>query len=195
LTIHEVTVEALKHWAPPEAIVMVAIAGAESAYNGNGRGDRISIFNTADKAKYAAFACGEYLSFGAWQIFLGVHTQRVRDWSGLSAPCELAEWLMDVKNNATIAKIVYDNQGFRAWSTFANDAYVAFLDDATAAVSAVLAATTQLDSTLVTAVSLAPPHIHIDFADGHFEEFNLRDVSVHGPWLRFNVDRGMVDNP
>jgi len=195
MSIHDVAVAALRHWSPPEAIIMTALAGAESAYNGNGKGDRITIFNANDKARYAPFACGEYLSFGAWQIFLGVHTQKVRNWSGLSAPCELADWLMNIDNNAQVAKEVYDNQGFKAWSTYNNEAYGDFLSEASDAVSSIIAATTQLDSILVVGVSLAPPHVHIDFSDGHFEEFNLRDVSVHGQWLRFNVEPGMIDRP
>lgn len=65
-------------------------------------------------------------SVGLWQIYLKVHPEYTR------------EQLLDPRSNAFAAYSVYRQAGnsFRPWSTYKSGAYVAHLDDATAAVNA-----------------------------------------------------------
>jgi len=196
MTIHEVADAALEHWERDVAITMVAIAGAESAYRVDAKGDRLEIFNQAQRTAYAPFAADGYLSFGPWQIFLGVHTPTVRAWSGLSAPQELASWLCDYDHNALMAADILMGQGFKAWSTYNNDAYRQFLEDAESAIDAIIASRSQPTNKRVVAVSLNLPRIHLDLADGTYVDFQLENVRWFDPWIRFDVkSSGVVVGP
>jgi len=166
---------------------MTAISGAEASYRLNAKGDPLTIFSQPDRAKYNDLACSGYLSFGAWQIFLGVHTQLVRNESGLSGPCALADWLYNAENNAQIARAIYVSQGYKAWSCYVNGAYEQHLTDARAACETATFEQLPRGSKLITAVSLAPPHIHLDWQDGTFTELSLESIQTFGAWIRFNV--------
>jgi len=111
---------------PEKAVTMAAIIKAESG------GDEYAVGDPARGAllPYAAFACNGHLSFGLAQIFLGVHTPRVQKMSGLTEPCDLANWLHDPNNNMRAAAAVLADGGFRAWSTFNSDAYLPYVAEA-----------------------------------------------------------------
>ena len=124
------------------AIIMTAIAGAESSfindgvrvYNEVARGDKVIDIGS----RYAAYACDGYLSFGLWQIFLGVHSPEVARKSGFTSPCPQSVWLFGPDNNAGMARDILNSQGYEAWSTYNGGQYKAFLPEATAAVDRVL---------------------------------------------------------
>lgn len=140
MSIEECAAKAVEWWDRSTAITMVAIAGGESSYNANARGDHLSIFSQFYQDLYAPYACDSYLSFGYWQIFLGVHHGRILAMSGISDPCGQAGWLFNAFNNARAAASILADQGFIAWSIFNNGAYLAFLAVATAAVDEALGA-------------------------------------------------------
>jgi len=187
MTIADVAAAAIAEFSPSDAVTMVAIAGAESGFNPRAQGDALSIFIPSQQTAWAPFAVDGFLSFGPWQVFLGVHTLLIQRLSGKTLQADLAEWLYQPANSAKAAKYILDSQGFKAWSVYNNGAYRQFLNEAGAAVATALAADPQLSSKLITAVSIAPPHLHIDFEDGSYTETDLLDVGVFGPWIRFNV--------
>jgi len=100
-----------------QAATMAAIAGAESDWNTQGRGDQ-------NLSKYG--------SRGLWQIFTKVWSPRDLGVSNSTQwdPVSLAA-LDDPETNARAAKAVFVKQGLRAWSTFKNGAYKRFLPGGT----------------------------------------------------------------
>lgn len=112
-----------------KATTMTAIAMAESAGDPNADGDAYQ----GGLQQYAEFACNNFLSFGLWQIFLGVHHTMVEQMSSLTAPCEQAAWLKDPNNNARAMAAILANSSYSAWSTYNNGAYKQYLPAAHAA--------------------------------------------------------------
>ncbi len=110
------------------AVTMVAIAGAESGWRADARGD----YGYTDRPN-----CGGYTSFGAWQYNL-IHESYLRNQTGSSDPCAWAEWLMDLDNNAKAAADLYAGQGFIPWTVYRTGAYRQYLDEARAAVDEAL---------------------------------------------------------
>jgi len=115
-------------WWPAREVAstMTAIAMAESAGDNEAAGDPAAGLLQV----YAPYACNGKLSFGLWQIFLGVHHQMIRNMSGVANPCAQAQWLYDVQNNARAASAVLANQGYGAWSTYTAGVYKQFLPEA-----------------------------------------------------------------
>jgi len=133
LTIRQAAVYAADWFPDPEvAATMAAIAMAESAGDTNARGDKAE----GDLATYAPNACDGYLSFGLWQVFLGVHRARLYAISGLSMPCEQASWLMDPNNNARVAAAILADASYNAWSAYKAGTHKRFLVDARLAIAA-----------------------------------------------------------
>jgi len=96
-------------------------------------------------------------SFGLFQINADVHLGKIRkeaggeiNWSNstqlnnsisnknfydlaIADQEAVAKWLSNPKNNSKIAKQVYDDQGYTAWSVYKNNDYMDYIKDATAA--------------------------------------------------------------
>jgi len=186
--IDEVARAALKAFPHEKVEIMVAIAGAESAYRLDARGDALASFAPEAQLKYEAMAWGGYLSFGPWQIFLGVHSQRVARLSGLSSQGALAIWLFDADNCAKVAAEILAEQGLEAWSTYSNGQYLQFEIEASAAVARADNSNAERPSKEIAAVSFSGSAVHLDRADGSFEERRVIESHVFGPWLRFDLD-------
>jgi len=165
-------------------ITMVAIAGAESGWQDNAEGDNLSAFTPVEQSNYADFAIDGWLSFGPWQIFLGVHTSKVEAAAQTTDKEELKSWLFNAKNNALIARQIYDSQGFSAWSTFNNGAYKEHLAEATAAWNAATGANIPTPGAAIVAFSVNGDVVHFDLSDGSFLEARTNHAGQFGGWLR-----------
>lgn len=111
----------------PLPTVMVAIAGGESGWRNDARGD----YGLWDRPR-----CNGYTSFGLWQINT-VHGDYLRRQTGSNDPCAWAQWLYDPDNNARAAKALYDGAGLKPWTVWNTGAYRRYLGQAQAAVAAV----------------------------------------------------------
>jgi hypothetical protein len=125
----------------PLRVVMVAIAGAESHYDGNAEGDDVSIFRRLGADAYnnaIAHSCAGKTAFGAWQISLQTWWSLVQRVSGTSDPCVQAAWLKVYRNNAIIAATVArpDGSGLTNWTTYTGKQWVAYLGEAQRALEA-----------------------------------------------------------
>jgi len=186
MTISEAAVAAIHHFSVSDAPTMVAIAGGESAWNPRAAGDDISIFTPTLQQRYAPYAVEGKLSHGLWQIFLPVHANMVRTLSGKAEPKELAEWLYNPENCAQAAQLILDSQGLTAWSVYNNGSYREYENEANAAVTVARKVTQPLDMRQIVAISIAPPLVHIDLADGSYILTELGEIDAYGPWIRFN---------
>lgn len=130
MSIEAVARATLRYFPPDLAIVMVAIAGAESGYRLDARGDHLSIFDPWTQVRIRPYSCGGYTSFGPYQVHLPAHYPRLRELTGSSDPCVWAAWLFDPDNSARIAREIYDRQGFSAWTAYNTGAYIPFQDEA-----------------------------------------------------------------
>ena len=136
MSIEDAARVAVSLWNRDDAIVMVAIAGPESGFTLGAAGDP---WRNYSDPLYQAWACGDFTSFGPWQINLRWNHPAVATLCGCNAPCDMATWLRTSwENSASAARAVFDNQGFGAWSAFNGGSYQAHLADATAAVDAAL---------------------------------------------------------
>lgn len=118
-------------------VVMVAIGGAEDGF-GAGPGDPLSIYRDGG-ASERAYSCGGMTSFSTWQVNLPANHAMVANLSGIPAsnPCGQAAWLADYANGALAALAVYRSQGLGAWTTYSTGAYLQYLSQAQAAVTAI----------------------------------------------------------
>lgn len=113
----------------PLPIVMVAIAGAESAWVDNSRGDY----------GLSGPTCQGYTSWGLWQIH-SVHSAYLTRVTGSANPCTWANWLYDPAHNAQAALAVLgSNLDLEAWTTWQTGAYLHYLRQAQDAVASVSA--------------------------------------------------------
>lgn len=162
LTFEEVAQIAFRVWNDKEtAIIATAIAKAESNLNPTAGGDspqtlinirmrqleqrgssdiRQASIELARKANCPKGTDTGPASWGLWQIFVPVHTEKIRRFSGLSDSCDQAIWLQNPENNAQIAFDIYRDAGnsFQPWSTFKNGLHERWLDEARTAMNAVL---------------------------------------------------------
>lgn len=97
-----------------QAAIMVAIAGGESGWNPNAVGD----VGLADDTWGP--------SIGLWQI------RSLRSQTGTGRERD-ASRLKDPAFNARAARIVYQQQGFRAWSVYTSGRYLSYLGQGTGA--------------------------------------------------------------
>jgi len=185
--IDDCSIAALAVFDAADVATMVAIAGSESKYQADARGDALASFSPDAQANYSQYAWEGHLSFGYWQIFLGVHTQLVRNLSGLSRPDELALWLFDGINCARAAREIKASQGFEAWSTYNNAAYRDFVIEASASISRVVGSIFSPPPSSYVAISFDGFKVHLDKADGSFEELEVKDAHIIGTWLRLEV--------
>lgn len=189
MSIEDATNAAIDWFPSADRLTMIAIAGAESNWNPTAEGDRLDSFSPEAQARYAPFAFGGYLSFGYWQIFLGVHTDLVRLQSGLKTPGELATWLMNGSNNARVAATILASQGKEAWSTYNDAQYLSRETEASAALAAAIKADPANPAATIVAVSFNGTKIHLDHQDGSFDEYSVTDARYFSPWLRMEVVR------
>lgn len=110
---------------PETAEVMVALAGAESGFRPDARGDRF----------YGPISCQGYESGGLWQVHMGSHAELLVSMGAPADPCGMLEWLLHPANNARAAARILQIQGFPAWTTFRTGAYLEFLPRARQAVA------------------------------------------------------------
>ena len=135
----DVATAAVNHFAPADAVVATAIAGAESGYGANMFGDPLSEFSGfSDYAVYAQYSVNGYCSFGPWQILLRWHYDQVTALAGTSDPVSMAGWLLQYDNAAAAARSAYDSGGWGQWTTYSSGAYQTHLGEAQAAVNAAL---------------------------------------------------------
>lgn len=187
MTIADVAAVAIEAFVGDDAITMTAIAGAESAFRSDAKGDPLASFTQAQRTAYGPFASEGFLSFGPWQVFLGVHTPLIRSLSGKQAPDDLARWLMNYANNAQAAREILNSQGLSAWSTYTNGQYRPFILEADAAVTTARAARAISAPPAIVAVSFNARTVHLDLADGAFFEYSVDSVELFGPWFRYNL--------
>ena len=172
-----------------EAIIMLAIGGAESGYNPKARGDALSSFDEQDRARYASAACADYCSIGIWQIFMPVHMEMLERLSGLSGPCVIANWLTNPKNNARAAREILASQGLSAWSTYNGSQYEAFINEATTAIFTLPSRPPDRVGVPIVAVGLSGDHIHFDREDGTWDERKISQATPVNGWLRLDLDQ------
>lgn len=121
---------ALTYFDRDTAVTMVAIAGPESSYIVDARGDLWYFLDPRYHASFRPWSCDDYTAFGLWQVSLPSHHDKITAASGLTAPCDMALWLFDPWNSARIARQIYAESGFGAWSAYNNGAYRSYLDEA-----------------------------------------------------------------
>jgi len=188
VTIADAALAARDYFAGPDAITMLAIAGAESAFNPKARGDSLSSFSEADRQRYAANSCADYCSIGLWQIFMPVHMEMLEQLSGLSGSCVIANWLTTPANNARAAKAILDSQGLSAWSTYNGGQYEQFINEASSAILTLPSRPGDHVGIAITAVSLSGDRVHFDREDGTYDERKISQATPINGWLRLDLD-------
>jgi hypothetical protein len=127
------------YWLRDDAIIMVAIACAESGCIED-RPSSTDVWGMpGDNDSWRPYSCNQVYSWGLWQIFMPVHRYLLEEATGSLDPCFWRDYLCDGAHNAYIAYRIWLSQGFGAWSTYNVGAHARFLVDATMAVDAVLA--------------------------------------------------------
>jgi hypothetical protein len=139
LSIYDCARIAVAYWERDDAIIMVAIAGAESGYITDRPSSSDVWGMTGDNDSWRPYACQQVYSWGLWQVFMPVHRYLLQEVTGSSDPCVWRDYLCDGEQNAYIARRIWDSQGFGAWSTYNVGAHQRFLVDATMAVDYILA--------------------------------------------------------
>jgi len=122
---------ALAHWSKEDAITMLAIAAAESGSFTALHGDSVELVHGNP-----ALACNNMLSHGAWQVYMGVHSDKLIKLTGSLAPCDWAKYLEDPNKCAEVAWMVWHERGgglngLKAWSTFNVGAHLQHMARAT----------------------------------------------------------------
>jgi len=185
--IAEIAVAALAAFPPDKVEIMVAIAGAESSYVDGAKGDYLSSFPPPLQERYRVYAFAGALSFGPWQVFLGVHTPLVQALSQKTDPNDYVPWLLEPENNARVAAVILANQGLEAWSTYNNAAYLEWEIEASHAVAVARANADAGDTKPIAAVSFNGSLVHLDHPDGSFTPRQIGFASIHGDWIRFDL--------
>lgn len=139
LSIYDVARLAVAYWTYDDAIKMVAICGAESAYIED-RPSSTDVWGMpGDNEGWRPYSCNRVYSWGLWQVFMPAHWRLLQETTGSTDPCTWANYLCDGAHNAYIAYRIWLSQGFGAWSTYNNHSYERFMVDARMAVDYVLA--------------------------------------------------------
>lgn len=139
LSLYDVARLVVAYWLRDDAIVMVAIAGAESGYYEDRPSSSDRWGMPGDNEGWRPYSCDQVYSWGLWQVFMPVHRFILEDTTGSTDPCKWRDYLCDGGHNAYIAYLIWLSQGFGAWSTYNVGAHKRFLVDATMAVDYVLA--------------------------------------------------------
>ncbi len=121
---------AVKFFTPEDAVLFVAIGGAESGWDVTAEGDPWYNYRNIDPA-YHVFACGDYTSFGWLQINLRWNHDTVAQLSGgITDNCDQKLWLFTVDNCTRTAAYLFARSGPTLWSTYNNGSYRGHLEDA-----------------------------------------------------------------
>lgn len=156
LSLYDVARLAVAYWPRDDAIIMVAIAGAESGYIEDRPSSSDVIGMPGDNEGWRPYNCLGVYSWGLWQVFMPVHRFLLQEATGSTDPCTWRDYLCDGGQNAYIAYRIWLSQGFGAWSTYNGGYHKRFLVDATMAVDYVLA-TPKPAPKPVPPVHVAPP--------------------------------------
>jgi len=162
----------LKYFTTDQSKIMLAIAYAESSLNTDAEGDSPNTLNALGHTSSASVAkywnCpvsgktddnSAGASIGLFQIFLGANHDVVMNLSGISFAtksiglsfpvpvneadaCKLVTWLKNPTNNVRAAKSIFDSQGYGAWSTYNNGAYLKYTNTSVDAVNSAQTPTT-----------------------------------------------------
>ena len=138
LSIYDVARLAVAYWTRDDAIIMVAIAGAESAYIEDRPSSTDVIGMPGDQEAWHPYACDSVYSWGLWQVFMPVHRLLLEEATGSTDPCTWRDYLCNGAHNAYIAYRIWLSQGFTAWSAYNVGAHSRFLVDATMAVDYII---------------------------------------------------------
>ena len=144
MSIEDAARVALRFWEFGDAVKMVAIAGVESGWRNDARGDPLSYFHNQGIYSYDPYDCEGYLSFGLWQIFQGVHYHTLIGLTGSRDPCYWRNWLFNPDQNGSVAFMIWTGRKkagldpFTAWSVYNNGAYLNYMAQALAAVERAL---------------------------------------------------------
>lgn len=112
------------------ATVAVAIAGAESTWRLDARGDLCG-----GVAGPCANACQGYCSFGPWQINICAHASLMRSLTSSEDPCVWSQWLADWDHSAQAAyEVSSHGTDWTPWTTYNTGAYRIYLSVAEQAV-------------------------------------------------------------
>jgi hypothetical protein len=107
-------------------VVMLAIAGAESAWDNNSAGDW----------GYGGSTCDGSTSWGLWQIH-NVHSDYLINVTASDNPCDWQQWLSIPENNAISALALYQGPiGLNNWTTYKNNSYLNYLEQSQEAINA-----------------------------------------------------------
>jgi len=139
MTISDAAEQAVLQWARDTAITMVAIAGAESSWRNDANGDPWWAFPLDQQPTKKLYSCDGYGSIGLWQIHMPAHHARLYEVTWSTDPCVWRDALCNPGFNCIMAAEILSGQGLSAWSTYNNDAYLDYIDQATEAVDAALA--------------------------------------------------------
>lgn len=138
MSIGDAADQAVQFWSRPDAINMVAIAGAESGWVNDIPSSTDVWGMPGEQAWWRPYSCNQVYSWGLWQIFMPVHREKLQPATGSTDPCIWRDYLLDPHNNAYIADQILRTQGFSAWSAYNDLSYRAFLHDAELAVDRAL---------------------------------------------------------
>lgn len=138
MSIEDAARAAVVLWTQPDAIIMVAIAGAESGWRNDAPSSSDVWGMPGEQPSWRPYSCNQVYSWGLWQIFMPMHYDKLQAATGSADPCYWAGWLKGPASNAHIADQILRTQGFTAWSTYNNLAYRAYLHDAEVAVAAAI---------------------------------------------------------
>lgn len=161
MAIEDAAVAAVPLWTRDNAITMVAISGAESGYAVGAAGDHIDflacwrwerelrrgechgphyeLYRAELWEELGAYACNGYTSIGLWQIHMPGIADTLIGVTGSHDACEWAAYLEDAAHNAAMARMIFDYQGFNAWTMYRNRGYENYIQEATVAVDAAIA--------------------------------------------------------
>jgi len=139
----------------PLNVVMVAIAGAESSYQNDAKGDY----------GLGGPTCDGSTSWGLWQIH-NSHSQYLTQMTGSSNPCDWENWCFNPNNNAKAALAIINgfpdpltaiqNSWYTTWRT---GAYIQYLGKAQQAMNNTTVYQTGSSSTPV--VLPSPPPVNV----------------------------------
>lgn len=157
-------------------VVMVAIAGHESSFNTDSKGDY----------GYSGPNCDGSTSWGLWQIH-NSHSQYLTKATGSSNPCDWEKWCFNPTNNAKAALAIIQgassaqNGVENAWyNTWHSGAYLQYLDKAQAAMSSNSQASNPVVYQNVSSVSTPEQSTTEQYISGQLSNINIGKYEEYG---------------
>jgi hypothetical protein len=130
--------QAVLQWDRDTAIIMVAIAGAESGWRNDAPSSVDVVGGPGDRPEWRQYACDGVYSWGLYQVHMPSHHARLQDVTGSASPCVWRDQLINPGFATVMAAEILAGQGLSAWSTYNVGAHLAYIAQATAAVDAAL---------------------------------------------------------